>query len=280
MILDRNFILEGALQEQFTIDLSYSESQEQKGVIIFCHGFKGFKDWGCWQMIANYFVENGFAFLKLNFSHNGMGLEDSVEFTDLDKFATNTLGKEMEDIGSVEQFIVNELPEILPVINTDKIFIIGHSKGGVSALLYCTQYETKIEKICTWASPFDFHRSWNSKFIDKWRTEGVQYIKNARTNQMMPLNIEVLEDLETNREKYSLINASQKLRFPYLMIQGTNDEAVKMEEFNLLKKHFTKAKSHIILGANHVFGGSHPYLGTALPEHTKELVVVTKDFFL
>lgn len=280
MILDRNFILEGALQEQFTIDLSYSESQEQKGVIIFCHGFKGFKDWGCWQMIANYFVENGFAFLKFNFSHNGMGLEDSVEFTDLDKFATNTLGKEMEDIGSVEQFIVNELPEILPVINTDKIFIIGHSKGGVSALLYCTQYETKIEKICTWASPFDFHRSWNSKFIDKWRTEGVQYIKNARTNQMMPLNIEVLEDLETNREKYSLINASQKLRIPYLMIQGTNDEAVKMEEFNLLKKHFTKAKSHIILGANHVFGGSHPYLGTALPEHTKELVVVTKDFFL
>jgi hypothetical protein len=42
-----------------------------------------------------------------------------------------------------------------------------------------------------WASPFD--RSWNSKFMDKWRADGVQYIKNARTNQMMPMNIEVLE---------------------------------------------------------------------------------------
>ncbi|MEZ7500090.1 alpha/beta hydrolase [Flavobacterium sp. Arc3] len=280
MILNRKFILEGALQQKFAVDFSYSESLQQKGVIIFCHGFKGFKDWGCWQMVADYFVENGFAFLKFNFSHNGMGLEDSVEFTDLDKFATNTLGKEMEDLKSVEQFIVTELPAILPVINTDKIFIIGHSKGGVSALLYCTQYDTKIQKVCTWASPFDFHRSWNSKFIDKWRADGVQYIKNARTNQMMPLDLSVLMDLETNKEKYSLINAGQSLQIPYLIIQGTDDQAVKMEEFNLLKKHFSKAKSHVIAEANHVFGGSHPCLGSDLPEQTKELVSVTKDFFL
>lgn len=280
MILNRKFILEGALQQKFAMDLTYSESQDQKGVIVFCHGFKGFKDWGCWQMVADYFVDNGFAFLKFNFSHNGMGLEDSVEFNALDKFATNTLGKEMQDIQSVEQFIVNELPKILPIINTDKIFIIGHSKGGVSALLYCTQYDTKIKKVCTWASPFDFHRSWNSKFIDKWRADGVQYIKNARTNQMMPLDISVLNDLDNNKKKYSLVNASQQLQIPYLIIQGTNDQAVKMEEFNLLKKYFSKAKTHIIDDANHVFGGSHPYEGSDLPEHTQELVRVTKDFFL
>lgn len=280
MILNSKFILEGALQQKFAMDLTYSESQDQKGVIVFCHGFKGFKDWGCWQMVADYFVDNGFAFLKFNFSHNGMGLEDSVEFNALDKFATNTLGKEMQDIQSVEQFIVNELPKILPIINTDKIFIIGHSKGGVSALLYCTQYDTKIKKVCTWASPFDFHRSWNSKFIDKWRADGVQYIKNARTNQMMPLDISVLNDLDNNKKKYSLVNASQQLQIPYLIIQGTNDQAVKMEEFNLLKKYFSKAKTHIIDDANHVFGGSHPYEGSDLPEHTQELVRVTKDFFL
>jgi alpha/beta superfamily hydrolase len=77
MILNRKFILEGASQQNLQLDLSYSESQEQ-GLIIFCHGFKGFKDWGCWQLVADYFVDNGFAFLKFNFSHNGMGLEDSV----------------------------------------------------------------------------------------------------------------------------------------------------------------------------------------------------------
>jgi hypothetical protein len=48
----------------------------------------------------------------------------------------------MKDIDSVEQFIVNELPGILPIINTDKISIIGHRRRF--ALLYCTQYDTKI----------------------------------------------------------------------------------------------------------------------------------------
>jgi hypothetical protein len=47
-------------------------------------------------VVADYFVDNGFAFLKFNFSHNGMGLEDSVEFRALDKFATNTFGKRNE----------------------------------------------------------------------------------------------------------------------------------------------------------------------------------------
>jgi hypothetical protein len=51
----------------------------------------------------------------------------------------------MEDIESVEQFIVDELPIISPIIKTDDIYIIGHSKGGVSALLYCT-HDTKIKK--------------------------------------------------------------------------------------------------------------------------------------
>lgn len=280
MVRNKNFILIGALQQQFSVDLTYSETQKKMGIIIFCHGFKGFKDWGCWQSVANYFAENGFAFLKFNFSHNGMGVEDSDDFTELDKFATNTLDKEMKDIESVEQFIFNQLPQMVPEIKIDKLFIIGHSKGGVSALLYCTHYKTRIQKISTWASPFDFHRNWNSKFIAKWRAAGVQYIKNARTNQMMPLNLEVLEDLETNKEKYNLINASKKLTIPYLIVQGTIDEAVKIDEFNLLKKYFNKAQTHIIQDANHVFGGSHPFLQIELPRDTKELVEVTKEFFL
>jgi len=280
MILNKSFVIEGASQQKMAIDLSYAESKEQKGIIIFCHGLKGFKDWGCWQMVADYFVDNGFAFLKFNFSHNGLGLEDSNDFDQLDKFAVNTLGKEMEDIKSVEEFVVSKLPTIVPNIDTDTIFIIGHSKGGVSALLYCSQYKTKIKKVCTWASPFDFHRSWDSKFRSKWRADGVQYIKNARTNQMMPLDIAVLDDLESNEQKYSLAIASKKLLIPYLIIQGTNDQAVKMDEFNLLKKHFTKAKQHVIEGANHVFGGSHPYVEKELPIHTHELVSETKTFFL
>ncbi|AWG21838.1 hypothetical protein FFWV33_09975 [Flavobacterium faecale] len=280
MGVNKKHILQGAQNQEFALDISYSEQGNPKGTIIFCHGFKGFKDWGCWQMIADYFVNNGFAFVKFNFSHNGMGLEDASDFTALEKFSINTLGKEMEDIASVEHFLLNELRLEIPVINTQNIFLIGHSKGGVAALLYCSHKQTTIKKVVTWASPFDFHRSWNAKFVAQWRAAGVQYIKNARTNQMMPLKIEILEDLESNKAYYDLSLASKKMTIPYLILQGTNDAAVKMEEFNLLKKHFTKAKHQIIDGANHVFGGSHPYVGDALPEHTQELVDYTKNFLL
>jgi S-formylglutathione hydrolase FrmB len=104
----------------------------------------------------------------------------------------------MKDIDSVEQFIVNELPRILPIINTDKISIIGHSKGGVSALLYCTHTILKLRKYAPRVRLI--LSQLESKFIHKWRSQGVQYIKNARTNQMMPMNIEVLEDMEINKE--------------------------------------------------------------------------------
>jgi alpha-beta hydrolase superfamily lysophospholipase len=112
----------------------------------------------------------------------------------------------------------------IPIIKTDDIYIIGHSKGGVSALLYCTQYDTKIKKRYV-LGQVRLHRSWNSKFREQWRADGVQYIKNARTNQMMPLDLSVLTDLESNEEKYSLALRVKKI--PYLIIQGTNDQAVK-----------------------------------------------------
>jgi hypothetical protein len=55
--------------------------------------------------------------------------------------------------------------------------------------------------------------------MDKWRADGVQYIKNARTNQMMPLEITVLMIWKPIKKKYSLMRV--KAPNPYLIIQGT-----------------------------------------------------------
>jgi hypothetical protein len=94
-------------------------------------------------------------------------------------------------------------------------------------------------------SPFDFLSQLEFKIYSQVEIPGCSVYQNARTNQMMPMNIEVLEDMEINKEKYSLLNAGQKLQILYLIIQGTNDAAVKMEEFDLLKKHFSKAKTRL-----------------------------------
>jgi hypothetical protein len=46
---------------------------------------------------------------------------------------------------------------------------------------------------------------------------------------MMPLAITVLDDLETNKRKVQFGWLGTKLQSPYLIIQGYDDQAVKME---------------------------------------------------
>jgi hypothetical protein len=78
----------------------------------------------------------------------------------------------MKDIDSVEQFIVNELQGFCLLL-TDKISIIGHSKGGVSALLYCTHTILKRKYALgrLILSQLEF------KIYSQVEIQGVQYIK-------------------------------------------------------------------------------------------------------
>jgi hypothetical protein len=64
-----------------------------------------------------------------------------------------------------------------------------------------------------------------------------------------------------------------------LIIQGTNDQAVKMEEFDLLKKHLVKQKA-IILEANHVLGRFTSLFWYRITRAYQELVKVTKNFLI
>jgi hypothetical protein len=82
-----------------------------------------------------------------------------------------------------------------------------------------------------------------------------------------------LDDLETNKRKYSLVDAGRKSSKFVFDYSRYDDQAVKMEEsFNLLRNILVKQKSHVILDANHVFGGSTPYSGTELLRAYQELV--------
>ena len=48
-----------------TADLSYTASQEEVPIVIFAHGFQGFKDWGPWPLSAEIFASKGFLSLNL-----------------------------------------------------------------------------------------------------------------------------------------------------------------------------------------------------------------------
>ena len=63
MIIHQSFTIEGAEGKPILMDLSFKTSQEENPMVIFVHGFKGFKDWGAYNLVAEYFVKQGFRFL-------------------------------------------------------------------------------------------------------------------------------------------------------------------------------------------------------------------------
>jgi len=69
MIKKENYNIPGAKGRGMLMDITYDTRHKDAPVVIFAHGFKGFKDWGTHNLVANYFAEHGFRYLKFNFSH-------------------------------------------------------------------------------------------------------------------------------------------------------------------------------------------------------------------
>ena len=52
MKIKRNIQLPGKHQKPILTDVFYQENNQPKPIVIFAHGYKGFKDWGCWNLVA------------------------------------------------------------------------------------------------------------------------------------------------------------------------------------------------------------------------------------
>ena len=89
MTIDKNTVIEKAGYKSILLDFFYNSGKKKMPLVIFCHGYKGYKDWGAWDLVAERFAEEGYFFLKFNFSHNGGTVQNPIDFPDLEAFAQN-----------------------------------------------------------------------------------------------------------------------------------------------------------------------------------------------
>jgi dienelactone hydrolase len=89
-------------------DAIFPDSGEKLPLTIFVHGYKGYKDWGAWELMGEKFAKAGFYFVKFNFSHNGTTIESPDEFADLEAFGENNYSKELEDLEMVINHFKNQ----------------------------------------------------------------------------------------------------------------------------------------------------------------------------
>lgn len=253
-------VYQGAVAKQASYDIQYNPNQKRP-LLVFCHGFNGFKDWGAFNLMSDYFVQNGFQFVKFNFSHNGTSPEFPIDFVDLEAFGNNNFEKELEDIEALLLTLKKE--SFANCINFERIFFIGHSKGGATALAYSLS-KPKIMSCATLAGVLDPTTRYGKTNDNKWKENGVKFVLNGRTNQKMPLYYQLLENTQKIKHQLDFQNLLKTDNRKFLFIQGAKDEAVPVSEINLVK-NIPNCTVSILENANHVFGASHPYTNKDLP---------------
>ncbi|GEO03953.1 hypothetical protein AAE02nite_16170 [Adhaeribacter aerolatus] len=251
---------------------------QPKPVVIFVHGFKGFKEWGHFNLLADYFAQQCFVFIKLNLSHNGSTLtEDDV--LDLEAFANNNFSIELADVKALVDTLFlgsSALPQA--EIDLNRLFLIGHSRGGGLAILAAAQDE-RIKAVATWAAISDLENRWPPHTLAEWKQKGVLHVENARTKRQMPMYYQLVEDFLANKHKLDIPAAARQMTQPLLLIHGNHDETLPLQMAYDLKENKPDAELEIIPEANHSFGGAHPYTGHSLPAAAQIAADRTISFF-
>ena len=270
----KNYTISGASNKPIAIDLILSNTKEATPLVIFVHGFKGFKDWGTHQLVGEYFARQGFNFLKFNFSHNGISAGSGDEFDNLEAFATNTFSKEIFDLNQVITFALSGEEFTKP----SNIHLIGHSLGGAISIIQASE-DKAINKLATWASISSFRNLWSPEQEIEWRKNGVLYFINSRTKAQMPIYSSLLDDLNEHSEKLDILSAARSISQPWLIVHGGEDPGVSPKHAQELHAQQSKSELLIIPGADHVFGAKHPWQGEQLPHALKVVCDSTINFF-
>ena len=272
-----NQVIEGKHQKPILLDVFFEETTQPKPVVIFCHGYKGFKDWGAWNLIASAFADAGFFFIKFNFSHNGGTVEQPIDFPELEAFGNNNYTKELDDVETVIDWICFN-SDFKNEVNLNAISLIGHSRGGGIVLLKSNE-DVRIKKVITLAGVSDFESRFpkNNDF-QKWKEKGVFYVKNSRTHQEMPHFYQFFQDFEKNKLRLNIKNAIENLQIPHLILHGNKDTSVLISEAVNLKKWQPNSKFTIIDNADHVFNVSHPWNKKEMSKELKEVTEICIDF--
>ena len=272
----KNKSIQGKHNKPILTDISFQKNKKKKPLVIFCHGYKGYKDWGVFDLMSHEFLKNEIALVKFNFSHNGGTAEQPIDFPDLEAFGQNNFTKEQDDLQSVIDWLF-EQSELHDEINFQDISLIGHSRGGGAVILKAAQ-ETRITRLITWASVSDYKMRFPSGAdLELWKKEGVAYIENKRTKQQMPHYIQFYNNFMLNEEKLTIKTAAEKLTIPHLIVHGTTDATVPLAEAKNLHAWSAQSELFLVSEGDHGFGAKHPWIEASLPNDFQK--VLEKTFY-
>ena len=236
-------------------------------VVVVCHGFKGFKDWGLFPPLAERLAANGRAMALFDFSHNGIG-DRPGEFDRLDLFERQTVSRHVRDLGSVLDFLdAGPFAEQAGLQRNHRFNVVGHSLGGAVAVLRAAE-DDRVVQVATLNGLARLKRFGPAQ-LDELRRTGRVMIRNSRTGQELPLGPDWFADVK----RLDLEEAATQVFVPALIVQAVQDESVSAEEGRLVNAWLAGSRLVEIEGTGHTFGAVHPFAGwtPALERVAREL---------
>jgi fermentation-respiration switch protein FrsA (DUF1100 family) len=285
MLTTVEFVLTGtghgrAFAADATYLAPYSPTAPARPVVVFVHGFKGFKDWGHFPLLARFFAEQGFVLVKLNLSHNGVVVGGTGDLEDLEAFGHNNFSHELNDLGQLLDALHTPGATPLPatLLDLGRLYLIGHSRGGGLVLLKAAE-DARIKAVATWAAVADLAPRCHCAMVSAGQREGVLYVPNSRTGQQLPMYYQIAEDYHANLPRLDLSRLVPQLRQPLLIVHGDPDETVPLGAAYELLARKPDAELFVVPGAGHMFGGSHPWEAPELPPLAQLVAECTATFF-
>ena len=256
------------------------QSDKELPVIIFLHGFKGFKDWGAFPDACAALASSGFAVLGMNFSLNGVG-ESMTKFDELDRFARQTLSQDLDDVGTmIDALKTGEVSTERVRLDTNSVGLLGHSRGGHTAVAAAAEYES-VRCLVTWSAVANYNERWSDDMIADWEQKGVTEIKNGRTGQMMPVKDVVYNGARAKADRLMAVNRAKELAIPALFVHSKGDQGVSYKNAEKLYRACTSKQKDLKLLPNsgHTFGTGHPFEEDEFPEDFQQVMAKTTEWF-
>jgi dienelactone hydrolase len=257
-------------------DLYLPVPGEIAGIVVLCHGFKGYRTWGFFPFLAGRLAGAAVAALAIDFCLDG----DLGGVARPDLFRRDTIRREIADLETVLSAIArNGLGG--RVDRRKPLGLFGHSRGAVAATLAACDDEG-VGALCTWSCPVHpDHFTPAQK--ERWRRKGEYDFTDTRDGARLALGIDYLDDLEASRDDYDLVRRVAGLRAPHLIVHGELDLAVGVGSARALYDAETSSddKRLVIVRTGHTFGvtGDLDASSTDTPRALIEASDVTVDWF-
>ncbi|MCC7203983.1 MAG: hypothetical protein IT441_02805 [Phycisphaeraceae bacterium] len=263
-----------------------------RGVMIICHGFKGYKDYGFFPLLAESAAQRGLLAVRFNFSHSGMdnapvASKRSDRFDRPDLFERDTWSRQVHDLRQVTDAVRHGR---LPGVDRPNLTVIyfGHSRGGITALLTAAgmggvqgdiRLSGAIAAVITASAP-DTACNLSEPEKSTLRRHGRLESLSSRTGQMLHVGVAWLQEIEADPAAFDPCRAAAALTCRLLVIHGDADTTVPhLAAEHLAQAAGPRASTRIIPGASHTFNAPNPLPHDAIPPPaTARMIDAACDF--